>query len=259
MQDEERWLHSLGLAPGATRPQIDNAYRDLAKVWHPDRFQADPALGPKADAKLREINEAYQNLKRLPTPGTELSNVARPPRQSTPTDAPAETPKEQAARVRGSVQRVTATLVAAVVIGGGLLFLSQQRDSASAADVAVEAGRDNAAATGAGGSATPDPAARRAQPQPAGPGGAATVQPDQAAPMPLTNATLAVASQPTAATVYVDDRPLGQTPLTLSTIEPGVRRIRLELDGHPVWSSSVRVEPGSREKLLAVFEPRVRH
>jgi hypothetical protein len=77
--------------------------------------------------------------------------------------------------------------------------------------------------------------------------------------MLLTNATLAVASQPTAATVYVDDRPLGQTPLTLSTIEPGVRRIRLELDGHPVWSSSVRVEPGSREKLLAVFEPRVRH
>ena len=261
MQGEERWLRSLGLVPGATRLQVDNAYRDLVKVWHPDRFQADPALRPKAEAKLREINEAYENLRRLPTPGTELAVFAKPPRQSAPADkaadGPVDTPNEPGTR-GGSFQLLTAALVAAALIGGVLLFLAQRRDSASAAGAALETERDTA--TGAGEPATPDPVSRRAGTQPAGQGATEVpVQPDQPPPMQSTTATLVVSSQPTAATVYVDDRPLGQTPLTLVSIEPGVRLIRLELEGHPVWSSSVRVGAGSREKLLAVFEPPVRH
>lgn len=52
----------LGLAQGATDAEIKDAYRTLAKVWHPDRFQNDQNLRLKAEEKLKEINSAYQLL-----------------------------------------------------------------------------------------------------------------------------------------------------------------------------------------------------
>jgi len=42
---------------------LKSAYKLLAKVWHPDRFQHDEELGSQASQKLAEINNAYQRLK----------------------------------------------------------------------------------------------------------------------------------------------------------------------------------------------------
>jgi DnaJ domain len=51
---------ALGLQNGATKTEIKQAYRDLAKIWHPDRLSNDDErLRRKAEAKLKEINEAY--------------------------------------------------------------------------------------------------------------------------------------------------------------------------------------------------------
>jgi DnaJ domain len=51
---------ALGLQNGASKTEIKQAYRDLAKIWHPDRFSpADERLRRKAEAKLQEINAAY--------------------------------------------------------------------------------------------------------------------------------------------------------------------------------------------------------
>ena len=58
----ERCLEVLGLAPGAPGQDIKAAYRDMAKVWHPDRFTHEPRLQQKAQEKLKEINDAYQQL-----------------------------------------------------------------------------------------------------------------------------------------------------------------------------------------------------
>src|ERR1039458_3702657 len=55
-------LHVVGLAHGASDAEIKDAYRTLAKVWHPDRFQGDQRLRAKAEEKLKEINSAYQLL-----------------------------------------------------------------------------------------------------------------------------------------------------------------------------------------------------
>lgn len=52
-------LQVLELSPGATEKQIKNAYRILAKVWHPDRFQGDKSLKDSAESKLKDINSAY--------------------------------------------------------------------------------------------------------------------------------------------------------------------------------------------------------
>jgi hypothetical protein len=55
--------HLLGLSPGASPEELKAAHRDLAKVWHPDRFLHDPRLQAKAQEKLKEINEAYDQLR----------------------------------------------------------------------------------------------------------------------------------------------------------------------------------------------------
>lgn len=53
----------LGLNPGASSEELKAAHRDLTKVWHPDRFLHDPRLQEKAQQKLKEINEAYDQLR----------------------------------------------------------------------------------------------------------------------------------------------------------------------------------------------------
>jgi hypothetical protein len=46
----------------ATEQEIRRAYRVLVKVWHPDRFQSDQKLKEDAEAKLKDINSAFEFL-----------------------------------------------------------------------------------------------------------------------------------------------------------------------------------------------------
>lgn len=49
----------LGIARGASAPDVRRAYRELARRWHPDRF----AEGPErlwAESKMIQINLAYE-------------------------------------------------------------------------------------------------------------------------------------------------------------------------------------------------------
>ncbi len=62
MDEIERALEIFGLGPDTTSKDIKQAYRDLVKVWHPDRFPNDPRVRRKAEEKLKEINQAYEIL-----------------------------------------------------------------------------------------------------------------------------------------------------------------------------------------------------
>ncbi len=62
-QSLARYYRVLELKPTAAPEEIQQAYRELVKVWHPDRFPNDPRLREKATGKLQEINEAYEVLK----------------------------------------------------------------------------------------------------------------------------------------------------------------------------------------------------
>ncbi len=75
--DVNQALEILGLGPSATPVEIKEAYRDLAKVWHPDRFANEPRLRQKAEETLKEINEAYQVLAGHSTPRSPGSNSAQ--------------------------------------------------------------------------------------------------------------------------------------------------------------------------------------
>lgn len=52
----------LGVNRGATDDEIKTAYRNLAKKYHPDRYSKDPAMAELASEKMKEINEAYDQI-----------------------------------------------------------------------------------------------------------------------------------------------------------------------------------------------------
>ena len=54
----------LGVARDATEEQIKSAYRDLARRHHPDNFP-DPARRAQAEERMKEINEAYDAIRRM--------------------------------------------------------------------------------------------------------------------------------------------------------------------------------------------------
>ena len=62
---DTRYYRVLGLEPGAAFEQIKAAYRELSKQYHPDKVNH---LGEEfkrvAEEKMKEINEAYQHLKK---------------------------------------------------------------------------------------------------------------------------------------------------------------------------------------------------
>jgi curved DNA-binding protein CbpA len=53
----------LGVDADASAAEIKQAYRDLARIWHPDRFAQDPRLQAKAQEQFKVVNEAYAVLR----------------------------------------------------------------------------------------------------------------------------------------------------------------------------------------------------
>lgn len=83
MRDIEQYYRILELEPGASLEEVHQSYRDMVLVWHPDRFQAHPRLQRKALAKIKEINEAREQLRSAPPPSRNVavttSSTAAPP------------------------------------------------------------------------------------------------------------------------------------------------------------------------------------
>ncbi|MEA5419965.1 DnaJ domain-containing protein [Spirulina sp. CCNP1310] len=63
MNRGELYYRVLGLPPDATAAQVKQAYRCLAKQWHPDRFSTDPGQQQTAASRFQEINAAYEWIK----------------------------------------------------------------------------------------------------------------------------------------------------------------------------------------------------
>lgn len=85
MDKRTEHLKTLGLSAEASWEEVTDAYKDLMKVWHPDRFQGDERLLAKAQAKSQEINHAMAELRKLgknppkPSPQSSRSRPASTP------------------------------------------------------------------------------------------------------------------------------------------------------------------------------------
>jgi TPR repeat protein len=62
MDDIRECYRILDVEPGASFEDIKRSYRELVRVWHPDRFGNDAKLRAKAEEKLKRINLAYERL-----------------------------------------------------------------------------------------------------------------------------------------------------------------------------------------------------
>ncbi|MCD8191167.1 MAG: DnaJ domain-containing protein [Clostridiales bacterium] len=54
----------LGIEPTATDSEVKQAYRQLARKYHPDNYQNNP-LADLAEEKMKEINEAYDQITKM--------------------------------------------------------------------------------------------------------------------------------------------------------------------------------------------------
>jgi curved DNA-binding protein CbpA len=86
MKDLAQYYRILGLELGASLEEINQAYRDLAFIWHPDRIPPDnQRLMEKAITRLKDINHARDQLRQLeahsnsPKPKTEPKSTYSPP------------------------------------------------------------------------------------------------------------------------------------------------------------------------------------
>jgi hypothetical protein len=192
LNDElERFYELLGVRPGASARELKEAYRDLAKVWHPDRFSHDPRLQRKAQEKLKEINEAYERL-----------TSGRPAGRPRPAPAP-DWPRTSAASTATTVTRKrtrvvlpTALVFCAAFVAALISFMPPRarpspertqpagREEAQASDKVQQpegearadmgrqargkerAGRQPAAEANSGGDSAPELGARQLRPMP---------------------------------------------------------------------------------------------
>jgi hypothetical protein len=54
----------LEIPPGSSISEVKQAYRELAKAWHPDLYPYDDALRARCEREMQRINQAYELLRR---------------------------------------------------------------------------------------------------------------------------------------------------------------------------------------------------
>ena len=100
-----RWAYEvLEVIPGADRTRVHASYRELARRWHPDWQQADPARAWRGAERLRHVNAAYAAIRAAGFPAVPAAPTAPAWAAWTPTTWPHERvtppPQPQAAASR---------------------------------------------------------------------------------------------------------------------------------------------------------------
>jgi hypothetical protein len=61
-------------------------------------------------------------------------------------------------------------------------------------------------------------------------------------------------SRPSGATVFIDGKRIGTTPIALPSVRAGSHAVRFEMSGHRPWTASIRVVAGEKNRVAASLE-----
>jgi hypothetical protein len=81
VEEIRKYYQILNLEPGASSEEVKQAYRNLAFLWHPDRYPQDSQQQAEAEQKFKEINHAYDQLRTFlsqPQSAVEFSTPVKP-------------------------------------------------------------------------------------------------------------------------------------------------------------------------------------
>ena len=262
MQDGfEHWLDVLGLEPGASQQAIKEAYRDLVKVWHPDRFGTDERLRRKAQDTLTDVNAAYEHLRNYRPSSPFAARPARP-NSTAPAQPPRSTPwsTDDASRPapHGAAHpwRMAGTLVVCAAVGSASvwLYLSGRRPTETVTK-ASEAEQEPPSATRYGAAAAASHGARQESSRSSQAPQGELASAEASAGPSVTTGSLRVDSRPGGGRVSLDGHVIGETPLRVTDLAPGEYQIRIDVDArsYEPWTSTIVVEAGREEKILAVM------
>lgn len=182
-----------------------------------------------------------------PAPLTAERVLARRDRPSSPDESPAPTAGREFTEAdvpstpRGSETPPQAVTEEQALMGGAARANEAPRAPNS------EPGTQNPTREPEPGTRTGNPEAGTGNPEPG------TGNPDPGTGNPR-SAVLEVDSRPRGASVFVDGRLVGLTPLVLGDVEPGEHAVRIDLVGHRRWVTSVDVDAGARRRVAASLE-----
>jgi curved DNA-binding protein CbpA len=118
--DLKQCFEILELNPDASADEVQQAYKDLVNIWHPDRFATNPRLRQKAERKLKEINRAYAMVNSI------LSSepAAQPEAQKPPYTQPSDPEQAEAQPDTSDYKAESKTTTEAVVEAGTVAVLN---------------------------------------------------------------------------------------------------------------------------------------
>jgi serine/threonine-protein kinase len=96
--------------------------------------------------------------------------------------------------------------------------------------------------------------ARERSPEPRRAAASAPTAPASAAAAAHGPAAVRVESRPAGASVYVDGKLVGTTPVSLAAVEAGDHSVRITRDGYKPWSGTVHVAAGEQNRVTASLE-----
>ena len=66
--------------------------------------------------------------------------------------------------------------------------------------------------------------------------------------------SVSVKSKPEKAKVFLDGKPAGTTPESITSINPGIHEIKVEMEKYDVWTDTVNIEAGKEDVINAVLQ-----
>jgi hypothetical protein len=118
--DLKQCFEILELNPDASTDEVQQAYKDLVNIWHPDRFAGNPRLRRKAETKLKEINRAYAMVNSFLSSGPDALEAT----QEQQYKEPRASEQAEAQPDKGDYEAESKTTTEAVVEAGTVAVLN---------------------------------------------------------------------------------------------------------------------------------------